>query len=72
MSKKPDLPNLEQDDYQAQISIESSRLVIIDSLAVSLGLSRDQVARLALMMGLGKLAHSENSLDVRERLNNRV
>ena len=71
MPKKPALPNLEQDDYQAQVSIESSRLAIIDSLAVSLGFNRDQVLRLALMMGLSKLAHFDNSLYVHEKVSNR-
>ena len=68
MRLMPDTQNLgEQEGSLIQISIERSRLVIIDAISAELGLNRDQVIRLALMMGLGALCQPANSVDVRRR-----
>ena len=68
MRLMPDTQNLgEQEGSLIQISIERSRLVIIDAISAELGLNRDQVIRLALMMGLGALCQPANSVDVRAR-----
>ena len=68
MLSTQDTQNLgEQEGSLIQISIERSRLVIIDAISAELGLNRDQVIRLALMMGLGALCHPANSVDVRGR-----
>lgn len=57
----------EQGTSLIQISIGRSRLVIIDALGQELGFDRDQVIRVALMMGLGALCQPVNSTDVRGR-----
>ena len=68
MLSTQDTQNLgEQEGSLIQISIERSRLVIIDAISAELGLNRDQVIRLALMMGLGALCQPANSVDVRGR-----
>ena len=68
MLSTQDTQNLgEQEGSLIQISIERSRLVIIDAISAELGLNRDQVIRLALMMGLGALCQPANSVDVRMR-----
>ena len=72
MSKKPDLPNLEtQGNCQAEIWIESSRMVVIKLLSSLTGLSPESVISNALLIGLSEMAEKQNKLSVFRRLNDR-
>jgi hypothetical protein len=66
------LPNLEtQGNCQAEIWIESSRMVVIKLLSSLTGLSPESVISSALLIGLSDMAEKQNKLSVFRRLNDR-
>ena len=69
MNEKQDTIELKEEYCQIQISIESSRLLVIDTLARSLKVDREAIVSLALLIGLGSLTHPDNSIGVYEKLN---
>ena len=69
MQQPQDTTESKEECYQTQISIDSSRLQVIDTLARSLDVNREAIVSIAFLIGLGSLTHSDNSIGVYEKLN---